>query len=411
LYGAISNQAIAVIEPSPFGTGKTHDNSVWRQTMRIRLMVWLIVLLLGLYPTAAQREASIIFLRGNERDDIENDSPAELGYGDLYTWTPGDAEPFRLTNWGFNRAPALSPDGGMIAYQSVPEAIVAQAEAFEFFFDHDRDAPNNIWLMDLTTLEATRAAVQTDGGQLRSAPIWSPDSRQIAWRERSMEDSRDQNITVYDVRRDRSELWFEGFGSGCSDGGIIHVEALGGWGSHIVTEYWPCKDTALPAVNFYTQDGLVRSEQINLTDRGYDYYRTRQWMWARRGDTWFYVIELPDSWLLLNTTSGERLQLVDAPLLGIPSGQGLRLRREDGLWTVIQPDEKETTLPETVTQTAISPDGQTVAYLDGGTAYRWEAGQIVEPLLPESTRDWQILSLDWSPLVWTADGEATPITG
>jgi hypothetical protein len=391
-----------------------------------------VALLLFLLPrlAAAQTDTPIIFLRANEQIFAERNpysQPGILGYGDLYKWTPGDAEPFRMTNWDYNRAPALSPDGRMVAYQSVPEAIVNQLGADGYFFDYDVDAPSNIWLMNVATLDAVRIAEPQPGssaigaGDLRSKPVWSPDSRQIAWLEfEPVTDRLAGQLVVYNVETQATSIWATGLGMGFFDGGIVHIANPDGWGSHIAHTVWTygIPENFAPGVYpgdagyvtaMINEQGVRRSEAVSITLSEVMDYQADIWFWAQRGGAWVFAIHYPSGWQILDSVTGERLALANAPLRQTASGAGLRLRYENGGWSIIEPDGTPTLLPESASSPVLAPDGRSVAYLDGTTAYLWSPGQAASPLLPESAREWQILSLDWSPMVWQAEGEAQPI--
>jgi WD40-like Beta Propeller Repeat len=375
-------------------------------------------------PTEAQVSRQIIFLRANETIITginDYNQPGALGYGDLFAYTPGDSESFRLTNWDYNRAPVLSPDGTMIAYQSVPEAVVQQLDSNTYPFDYDQDASSNIWLMDVATLDAVRIAeqqpVQSAIGRalMRSEPVWSFDNQHIAWLEfEPVTDRLAGQLVVYDRASQSSRIWATRLNMGYFDGGIIHIPSLDGWGSHIAQTVWTygIPEDFAPEINsedagyvttFINENGVQRTDAVSITLSDVRNYQAYTWFWAKRGGIWFFAIHYPSGWQLLNPSTGERLALSEPPLLQTPSGNGLRLRQQEKQWIVRTTDGSETMLPANVTQVALAPDGNAVAYLEGGKAYLWQPDQPATLLLPEAEQEWQILSLAWSPMIWNAD--------
>ncbi|MBN1266236.1 MAG: PD40 domain-containing protein [Anaerolineales bacterium] len=83
------------------------------------------------------------------------------GYNQLLAISPGDPQPRRLSDGAWNdNEPALSPDGRMLAFRS------------------DRDGYQDLYWMDMETLEYTRlTATQTYEG----SPVWSPDNQWLCY--------------------------------------------------------------------------------------------------------------------------------------------------------------------------------------------------------------------------------------
>jgi hypothetical protein len=249
---------------------------------------------------------------------------------------------------------------------------------------------------------------------MRSNPVWSPDSQQIAWLEFEPVTTRlSGQVVVHDRATEANRIWATGLGMGFFDGGIIHIPNLDGWGSHIAQTVWTygIPEDFAPGIYsedagymtaFIDEDGVGRREPVSITLANIHDYVADAWFWVRQGDAWRYAIHYASGWQLLNPLSGERIPLSQPPLLQIPGGGGLRLQQQDRRWSVVQPDGQIIALPEGVKDAALAPDGQAVAYLDGTTVYLWRAGQAVEPLLPENLTDWKILSLEWSPSIWVA---------
>ena len=73
--------------------------------------------------------------------------------GDLWLWNaPNQLK--RLTYWGYNGAPVISPDSSRVAYLSTPKADIEELASpnpkYEVFVPGD-----NVYIMDLRSLKAT----------------------------------------------------------------------------------------------------------------------------------------------------------------------------------------------------------------------------------------------------------------
>ena len=118
--------------------------------------------------------------------------------GDLWVWRSGSSLT-RLTNYGFNGAPAISPDERWVAYSSTAHGFTQPGSG---------QTPTNIYLLETATSKMSRIAVQPNAvsqtndakAVYRSDPIWSPDSRNLVWVE-SNADRCNETLTPYDLTR------------------------------------------------------------------------------------------------------------------------------------------------------------------------------------------------------------------
>ncbi len=118
--------------------------------------------------------------------------------GDLWVWRGGSSLT-RLTNYGFNNAPVISPDGQWVAYSSTAKGFTQPGSG---------QPPTNIYILKTTTNKIERIAVQANEvsetndtkAAYRSDPIWSLDSQSLAWVE-SNADRCKEALTPYDLMR------------------------------------------------------------------------------------------------------------------------------------------------------------------------------------------------------------------
>ena len=107
--------------------------------------------------------------------------------GDLWSAAAPGAPLKQMTNWHYNYAPVLSPDGQYIAYLSAPRSVVSDILANGA---RSGPPPANVWVIKVATGETVQVADQPAtanfdaGGYInRPTPAWSPDSKQLAWLE------------------------------------------------------------------------------------------------------------------------------------------------------------------------------------------------------------------------------------
>lgn len=387
----------------------------------MRLILWTFIAFILFAPAIQSTQAQsnsrdVIFLRQGEPQDSYRNIPDRYPYGDLYAWTPGSAEPAQLTTWGYNRAPVLSPDGTKLVYGSVPQFVIDQGE--DYFFDYDQDDPMNIWMMDVSSRQFTRIADQpTDalesGGVLRTDPVWSPDSQRVAWFEAGnlfAESGPGGRVAVYDLASGETQYWGIGLSLGFLDGGIIHIPRLSGWGSHIAhtifTHGLPAGPDPGLVLFLHNQGGLERAEAIDWVTVPETTLKNLRWV--KHQGAWWLALEYPGGWQILNADSGEQQRLVNPPLLQLTTGQGLRVRQLEGAWEIFNESGYSFIVAYDTPDVYLAQDGLGVVFLVDGTPYIWLDTHSTERLLPESTQDWTITGLVWSPMEWVTDGQAEP---
>jgi hypothetical protein len=100
------------------------------------------------------------------------DSPSR--FGDIATMRIDGTALNPITSYNYNVDPVLSPDGQRIAYRSVPISITSLPDPTPRLYED----LYNVWVI---TVDGTRAWQLTQSEEIRSVPIWSPDSRRVAF--------------------------------------------------------------------------------------------------------------------------------------------------------------------------------------------------------------------------------------
>lgn len=100
-----------------------------------------------------------------------SDSPQ---FGDIATMHADGSGVTRLTTYGYNADPVLSPDGQRIAFRSVPRSALSLPDAGPQL--HSRQ-----YNISMITLDGALARQFTHSAEIRSVPVWSPDSRRLAF--------------------------------------------------------------------------------------------------------------------------------------------------------------------------------------------------------------------------------------
>ncbi|MCA0456055.1 MAG: hypothetical protein LCI00_18905 [Chloroflexi bacterium] len=350
---------------------------------RLRFGVILLALVSSLSPVWAQEQQALILLR---REISESWAAA---YGNLYAYTPGDDAPTPLTTDQYIAAPALSPDGGMIAYAAVAESTLQEASDGDYSFSPDHANPMDIWLMNTRS----HAAIPiTHEAAYRSNPVWSPDGNQLAWFTWDGAPNGG-SIVVYDRSTGEETTLASGLMMNPNDIGAFTLANVVGWGetiAHIVKQ--GDDSQRLLMLETAGENGMVRQQVIANTD-----YLPRI-VWAKADGKWWVAFQdMDDQWRMVG--SDGVVELTTPPLLQLRGGDGARLKPVSSGWEILPEDGEAVAIPyEGVA--VIAPDGEAVAHLREQTAYLWQGGQELVPLLPDEAAEWQILSLLWSPMEW-----------
>jgi hypothetical protein len=365
----------------------------------------LIVLFLFVFPWSAHLQAP--------------EAPLTLvTNGDLWTWQDGTLN--KITHWGHNWEMALSPDGRHIAYYSYARITVEAIQRTGGI--GGGKLPGNIWVIDPVTGEAFRTQDQPEDAAffsedapekavIRSTPMWSPDSANLAWTEYIYPDdgSTTLQLVVFDMATQQARVIATGLPPQAGVPGPMD----GVWGQTGIILYnsWfnPADKTYGTGVLVYTPDGTRLSQvdyplvndraplkQLLVTDQGREYM----------------AITYEEAWERVDLLSGEMTPLKTAPegySLLAPEAS-LRLvaaSTVDEFSEVLLPDGTPIDLPRgegwRVYHVALSPDGQALAYkmFNANEGYSpltiWRDG--VFETVPLGA-DQPLFQMVWGPVVW-----------
>ncbi len=126
--------------------------------------------------------------------------------GDIYIYDIKNNQTKKLTSYGYNTSPILSPDSSRLAYLSVPEAIVKAGKVQKFtgsgLFDQpiSYEREYNVWAINV---DGTNPIQVTKEAKKRTSISWSADSNKISFEENGQ-------IIEYDLSNKKTTILGEG---------------------------------------------------------------------------------------------------------------------------------------------------------------------------------------------------------
>jgi hypothetical protein len=341
--------------------------------------------------------------------------------GDLWAWAGPGAELQRRTNWGYNKAPILSPDGKQIAYKSTAQVAVDAIKRAGGY--GGGDLPANIWVLDVATNNAVRVADQPKDASVmnpnrpdkyivRSDPTWAGDGTLVVWTELAqdvaVQPQEAYGLVIHDLSSNsarRIDLKLPpqyGVPAAPQVAGSARYLAVR---STVFATDAKGSATGLDSLLIYdTQGTLISTAKIGLLT---------EFTWIKyQGKDYVAVVSIgsPETltdphWVLVEPQSGRVSEMPGFPELYSPAASdslGL-VPRSLGTapdWQIIAPGKPLAQLGTIDDVYAISsvltisPDGQQFAYVKDGTVYIYSAGQAVKVGATE------VSALAWGPVAW-----------
>jgi hypothetical protein len=291
--------------------------------------------------------------------------------GDLVSWDGTNAK--RLTNWGGNSEPILSPDGKYVAYKSLPQFVMDDMRK-----NGGRSGipPSNFWVMEIATENAFRIADQPPDARfaefgkdekftLRPLPAWSPDSKSLAWGEiigiKQNADKTyagyDQRLVVYDLVRKSQKVIVRDMlaNEEITDGDRVS------WGERGLVYFLrtnpPLSDT-IPSMIIYSADGKQRTE---FKVEGVKVPNLTVWIKDNGKDFILVMADTVSESILIDPDMGKQTPLPGKlELYSTTAPNGIRIFY-DGGWNIDDPRHSITKIGKSPLM-AISPDGTQVVY-------------------------------------------------
>lgn len=356
--------------------------------------------------------------------------------GDLWAWNPSMNRPERLTTWGYNGSPILSPDGSHIAYQSVASEaveIAADPQSPESYLIYHGTPVNNIWVMNTATQEFERIADQSNDFPLhRGTPAWSPSGDEIAWVEYlSGENStRPPSLMVYNFNTGQTRN-LGTVNIGFQDAGL-HLPSIQ-WGTVGITHL---VFTFVETGDFQTQLHITDPISGNLSQFiltsseppiGIDVVPIDFVLVEHNARSMVAILDNVGDWTLLDPTNGSQFALAEAPTAIARNGSGgqltPRFEVNNNAWqiryTATAANGNTLDVPQLLYRLqnqvpALSPDGNALVSFDGDTLTYWQINGTDTASIRTPNTDvdniFRPLNAVWTPMRWVTNvGAGDPV--
>ena len=383
-----------------------------RLLLRFMFAVWTLALV-GAVSAQAINQNAYAFMRGDIwKFDLANDVATQL------------------THSGYNGGPILAPDGGKLVFLSTAEAFIAEWEAGRSE-QTDGTPPADIWVMDLATESFTLIADQSGAsaaGYLRSLPVWSPDSRRLAWIEL---DPQAQALDAATLQTYNFDTGLRiAFGSPLDlgiQGSNIRLPSLRWGGGGIARLLYTAGADDEP--DLYAQlididGGALRQFDLDLNASRDN--SVRDFIWVNHLGNSQLALQIQDYWEVLNAADGSRARLLDPPRLKNRTISGAiqvipaSVANANGDWDIHWYATSGANLYNTGYDSprvnrnympGISPDGTRMAWHNGDRISSWNIGLAEgnRALASDAShrRSFPIpepVSVVWAPTEWITTG-------
>jgi hypothetical protein len=346
--------------------------------------------------------------------------------GDFFAWNEGGPAPERLTNWGYNFRPVLSPDGAFMAYMGWSPITVDAIRRSGGIAGGE--LPGDVKVLDLGTRQETVIAAQPDGASffvegtsdkavMRSTPAWSPDSRRLVWTEYDYPGEGINRLMLHDLVSGETMVLVPDFPA---QGGVpVPMSVLWGLSGIVVRSITP-----RPNVPTYTEDmtflvyndngALLATIPVPQTDNQFmiDHVLVNFDLHEHIG-----VLFNDGTWTLLDPMTGANVPppgplhfgraVVPNSAIGAVATPSTTGSPTNGTWDIVDVDGRPVgvSIPlndvPSASQPAFSPDGLAVAYITGTTNQGvevWRGGQTA--VVPPVEEDQLVTAVVWARPAW-----------
>ena len=356
--------------------------------------------------------------------------------GDLWKYSLNAGTAMPLTQSGYNGGPVLSPDGRSIAFLEAAPSFVSDFNAGVV----RRTAgtpPADIWILDISAQSLTKIADQSgasSAGYLRSAPAWSPDSRQLAWLQidPQVQTLEGASLQVYSLVTGATASIADDVSLGYQESDI-RVPGLrwgaGGIARMLFVFLYGNQSPFLFLEVFNPTTGMRR--QFNLELASDQSNLASDFMWADHLGQSVLLLRIGDHWDVLNPLDGSRSRLTDAPRLKnrfltgalelIPTAVSNERGGWEFHWRAVSGGQLYDTgyISRDVDvnrQPALSSDGSQMAWHNGERVSAWRLGMLTEArALASDAVTYNAfpipgpVSLVWAPMEWVTSGAVAAI--